>query len=92
MNFLVLTDYQYKDFAEEYLGYSLKGSGRFIKISRTNNEVNLEVKRFSMNRCDYNVFTFFKNKCILSRNYWNNQDLTQNFNEFCERESGYYFN
>ena len=82
MDFLALRDYQYKDFAEEYLGYSLKGSGRFVSLDRKENEIILKIKRYGLNFCDNNEFVFFYDRCVLTRNYWSNVDISDKFEDF----------
>ena len=84
MNFLLLDRYQIYDFAESYLGYSLKGSGRFIEFEKKEDIYVLKVKRFFTNRCDCNEFIFTHSSCILSRNYWHNEDITQDLKRFYE--------
>ena len=86
MNFLMLNKYQIYDFAESYLGYSLKGSGRFIKFEKKENMNVLNVKRFFSNRCDCNEFVFTQNSCVLSRNYWHNEDITQHLTKFLNEQ------
>jgi len=82
MNFLLLPSYYLCDFAESYLGYSLKGSGRFVKMETADNVKILKVKRFFSNRCDNNEFTFTQDSCLLSRNYWHSEDITKEFEKF----------
>jgi len=86
MNYNEMSDYVLYDFAEYYLGYSLKGSGRFVDISRTDSVTILKVRRFFLNRCDNNEFTITKDSCILSRNYWHNEDITQEFEKFIKEQ------
>ena len=84
MRYCDLPDYVLRDFAEYYLGYSLKGSGRFVTFEKTEDMKVLKVKRFFMNRCDCNEFVFTVDACILSRNYWNNQIISAEFDKFYE--------
>ena len=86
MNFLEIPNYYLYDFAEHILGYSLKGSGRMIKLEEypENQEKILKIKRYYVNRCDKNEFVFTSNSCIRVRSYWSNQDLTKEFEDFYE--------
>ena len=90
MRYCDLPDYVLRDFAEDYLGYSLKGSGRFISLENSKDLKVLKVKRFYMNRCDCNEFVFTVDACILSRNYWNNQNISAEFDKFYEKHEKTY--
>jgi len=84
MNFLEIPDYYLYDFAESILGYSLNGGGRIVKFEENaeHTEKVLKIKRYFMNHCDNNEFIFLKDKCIRSKSYWSNQDLTSEFEDF----------
>ena len=86
MRYCEINDYVLCDFAEYYLGYSLKGSGRFVDVEKVKDMKILKVKRFFLNRCDNNEFIFTADSCILSRNYWHNQDISQEFDKFLQEQ------
>ena len=84
MNIESIKDYQFYDFVEEYLGYPMKGSGTIVSLQRTENQVVLNFKKFKLNSVIKYEFVFSNDKCIVSKNYWNNVDLTKEWLNFAE--------
>ena len=86
MNIESIKNYHFYDFVEYYLGYSIRGSGKIVQLDRANGIVVLKFKHFKMSSVLKYEFVFDNEKCLLSKNYWSNQDITNEWENFMQNE------
>ncbi len=77
------------EFAEEFIGFSVKGSGRIVSITNQGEEIILTIKKYSTTSFQTFEFIFSNEYCVYKTNYWNSKNITDQWEEYYSRTQEY---